>query len=162
MKFKNYWSHFGTHKKRTTQNNKLTRGKKTKQQFKWELKFCKNRVLRKCIYRNVVHWWKMSFENKHYVQCFENSTNKYPASCSQLISLFNPFRVSVGFHIETSHLFWSSTQMTGFYMKRNTRLKWVNLTTEWNLQVNWFKNFSPNLGSLWEPEGRVLKNVTPL
>ena len=28
MKLKNYWSHFGTHKKRTTQNNKLTGGRK--------------------------------------------------------------------------------------------------------------------------------------
>ena len=35
------------------------------------------------------------------------------------------FRPSVVFHIETSHLFCSAKQMTGFYMKRNTGLKWV-------------------------------------
>ena len=40
---------------------------------------------------------------------------------------FNPFQPSAAFHIETSHLFCSAKQMTGFYMKRNTGLKWVNL-----------------------------------
>ena len=37
----------------------------------------------------------------------------------------NPFQPSVPFDIETSHLFCSVKQMTGFYMKRNTGLKWV-------------------------------------
>ena len=42
----------------------------------------------------------------------------------------NPFQLIVAFHIETSDLFCSAKQETGFYMKRNTRLKWVdgNLT----------------------------------
>ena len=42
----------------------------------------------------------------------------------------NPFQLSVAFHIETSDLFCSAKQMAGFYMKRNTRLKWIdgNLT----------------------------------
>ena len=40
--------------------------------------------------------------------------------------IYNPFQPSVAFHIGTSHLFCSARQMTGFYMKRNTRLKWVN------------------------------------
>ena len=39
--------------------------------------------------------------------------------------LFNPFQPSVAFHIETSHLICCANQMTGFYMKRNTGLKWV-------------------------------------
>ena len=34
--------------------------------------------------------------------------------------------LSVAFNIGTSHLFCSAKQMTGFYMTRNTRLKWVN------------------------------------
>ena len=34
---------------------------------------------------------------------------------------------SVAFHIETSHLIFLPNQMTGFYMKCNTGLKWVNL-----------------------------------
>ena len=33
----------------------------------------------------------------------------------------NPFQPSVAFPIETSQLFCSAKQMTGFYMKRNTR-----------------------------------------
>ena len=39
------------------------------------------------------------------------------------IYLFQP---SFAFHIETSHLFCSANKMTGFYMKSNTGLKWVN------------------------------------
>ena len=38
---------------------------------------------------------------------------------------------SIAFYIETSHLFCFAKQMTGFYMKRNTGLKWVKS----NLQV---------------------------
>ena len=41
-------------------------------------------------------------------------------------SLFNPFQPSVAFHIETSHLFSSVKQMTGFYIKCNIGLEWVN------------------------------------
>ena len=37
----------------------------------------------------------------------------------------NPFQPSVAFHIETSHLFCRAKQITGFYMKCNTGLKWV-------------------------------------
>ena len=45
----------------------------------------------------------------------------------------NPFQTSfafdietsVAFHVETSHLICTSNQMTGFYMKCNTRLKWI-------------------------------------
>ena len=37
------------------------------------------------------------------------------------------FQPSVAFHIETSQLFCSAKQMAGFYIKRNTRLKWVNV-----------------------------------
>ena len=36
---------------------------------------------------------------------------------------FDSFQPSVVFHIETSHLFCSAKQMTGFYMKHNTWLK---------------------------------------
>ena len=39
--------------------------------------------------------------------------------------LFNPFQPSAAFHIEISHLFGSAKQMTGFYVKPNTGLKWV-------------------------------------
>ena len=39
----------------------------------------------------------------------------------------NPFQPSVMFHIETSHLFCRAKQMSGFYMKRNTGLKWADV-----------------------------------
>ena len=44
----------------------------------------------------------------------------------QYSTLFNPFQPSVLFHVETSHLLCIAKQMTGFYMKCSTRLKWVN------------------------------------
>ena len=40
---------------------------------------------------------------------------------------FNPFHSSVTFHIGTSHLFCRIKQMTGFFTKCNTELKWVSL-----------------------------------
>ena len=37
------------------------------------------------------------------------------------------FKPSVAFQIETSHLFCSVKETTGFYMKRSPELKWFNL-----------------------------------
>ena len=45
------------------------------------------------------------------------------------INLLNPFQPSVEFLEETSHLVWNAYQMTGFYMKSNTGMKW--LTFPW-------------------------------
>ena len=44
---------------------------------------------------------------------------------SPIVFQINLFPPSVAFHIEASQLFCRIKQMTGFYMKRNTRLKWV-------------------------------------
>ena len=38
----------------------------------------------------------------------------------------NPLQSSVAFHIETSHLICIANQMTVFYIKCSTRLKWFN------------------------------------
>ena len=43
------------------------------------------------------------------------------------IDLINPFPPSIAFHIETRNLFYSAKQMTAFYMKRYTGLKWFNV-----------------------------------
>ena len=40
-----------------------------------------------------------------------------------------PFQPSVVFRIETSHLFCRAKHMTGVYMKRNTRQKFVKYRT---------------------------------
>ena len=48
-------------------------------------------------------------------------------ACLVVSIYFNPFQPSVAFHIETSHLFCKAKQVTGFYMKHNTGMKWVNL-----------------------------------
>ena len=37
------------------------------------------------------------------------------------------FRHSVAFHVETSHLICISNQITGFYMKCNAGLKYINV-----------------------------------
>ena len=39
------------------------------------------------------------------------------------ISQSNPVQLSFAFHIETSHLFCSAKQLTGYYMKWNTEKK---------------------------------------
>ena len=43
-----------------------------------------------------------------------------------VMNVVNPFHSSVAFHVEASHLFCRAKQVIGFYMKRNTGLKWVN------------------------------------
>ena len=47
-------------------------------------------------------------------------------SCERCIDS-DPFRTSVAFYKETSHLICSGNQMAGFYMKCNTGLKWVKV-----------------------------------
>ena len=40
--------------------------------------------------------------------------------------VLNPLQPSVAFHIETSHLICTTNQISGFYIKCNAGLKWVN------------------------------------
>ena len=48
--------------------------------------------------------------------------------------------------MESSHLFCRAKQMTGFYMKRNTGLKWVNsLSANPTKRSNTLKQFIGNL-----------------
>ena len=42
------------------------------------------------------------------------------------VFIINPFQSSAAFHTETSQLICSANQMTGFNMKYNTGLKWLN------------------------------------
>ena len=51
---------------------------------------------------------------------------KFYCQKQYLNNIFNPFQSSVAFHIQVSHLFFSAKQMAGFYIKRNTGLKWVH------------------------------------
>ena len=44
---------------------------------------------------------------------------------------FDPFQSIDAFQIEISHLICSTNQMTGFYMKCNTWLKWVKMSEEY-------------------------------
>ena len=48
-------------------------------------------------------------------------------------SKLNPFKPSVVFHIETSHLICTANQLTGFYMKSSTGLKWFNILESRNI-----------------------------
>ena len=56
---------------------------------------------------------------------FYVSASHFP--CLLVSICFNPFQPSAAFHIETSHLFCKAKQVTSFYMKHNTGMKWVNL-----------------------------------
>ena len=64
-----------------------------------------------------------------------------------VIKLFQP---SVIFHIETTHLFCYVKQMTGFYMKCNTTLKWINE----GLKCNWKVMISPAKTYLFKVSNR--------
>ena len=46
-----------------------------------------------------------------------------------LLFALNPFQSRVAFQIETSRLFFKAKQVIGFYMKRNTEVKWVKRKT---------------------------------
>ena len=49
----------------------------------------------------------------------------FPTFFARGLCSFNPFQASVAFHIKTSNLIWTANQMTCFYLKSNTGLKWV-------------------------------------
>ena len=67
--------------------------------------------------------------NKNYMPCLRRDSEKCVnfVKVPQSKKIVNPFQHSVAFYIETSHLICSVYQMTGFFMKCNTGLKWVNL-----------------------------------
>ena len=52
----------------------------------------------------------------------------------------NPFQYIVTFHIETSHLMCTAYQMTGFYKKCNTGLKWVKRSIQEDKRTFWVNN----------------------
>ena len=61
--------------------------------------------------------------------CHQQNINIiYILNCKEnKITLLNPFQPTVAFHIETNHSISTASQMTGFYMKCNIRLKRVKL-----------------------------------
>ena len=54
--------------------------------------------------------------------------------------IFNVFRISVVFRIETGHLICFAYQITSFYMKCKARLKWVGLNHHMKLMTRTIKN----------------------
>ena len=65
--------------------------------------------------------WLINYSYKHFLM-FDRVLNAF------LLLAFNQFQLNVAFHIDISHLFCSAKQLTGFYMKRNTGLKWEILS----------------------------------
>ena len=57
--------------------------------------------------------------------CLAWVLNTPPLNISDNTKILSHFSRSVTFDIETSHLFCRAKQMTGFYIKYNTELKWV-------------------------------------
>ena len=56
------------------------------------------------------------------VPCFYPNKEKFGTG-----ALFNRFQPSVAFHIETSPLICTANQITVFYMKCSTGMKWVKM-----------------------------------
>ena len=70
--------------------------------------------------------FSLDLENFFYSgwdQLWPWKTRSYPFLRTTFI---NPFQPGVAFHIETSNLIYPANQMTSFYIKCNTGLKWVN------------------------------------
>ena len=49
-----------------------------------------------------------------------------------MMNPLNPFQSSVAHHSENSPMIYAANQMTGFYIKCNTILKWVKVNHEKN------------------------------
>ena len=58
---------------------------------------------------------------------------------SNIYDAFNQFQPSVAFDRETSHLICKANEMTGFYIKCNTGLQWVNLKFNGYSKQKFFK-----------------------
>ena len=68
---------------------------------------------------NMITW------NLQYRRHVAVKFHLYNYSISRSLKLLNQFQPSVAFHIETSYLICRENQINGFYMKCNTRLKWI-------------------------------------
>ena len=76
----------------------------------------------------LTHFKRRSCHHIEPVNWFAEQINWLVSIWWQLYpGYINPFKHSVPFHIETSHLICKANQMTGFFMKCNAGLKWVNL-----------------------------------
>ena len=89
--------------------------------------------------------WKLLYLFALRISTHLSKTRQTQLSNKKQTTCFNLFQPRVVFHIETSHLFCRAKQLTGFYMKSNTRLKRVNLypckpqvTAEWKHSVTDF------------------------
>ena len=72
---------------------------------------------------NDIKWYKVKF----FKGCFPQILlGPFLNTLSQMINVLNLFQPNTAFQIATSHLICRANQMTGFCMKRNTGLKWVN------------------------------------
>ena len=77
----------------------------------------------------------ISFRSNHLVEILR-TVNAWERNHSVFFVFFfnfqqvNPFQPGVAFYIETSHIFCCAKQMTGFYMKRDTGLKWIKYFVE--------------------------------
>ena len=65
-----------------------------------------------------IFWKYFAQDSYNHIVLGTQKTKKIPPN-----NEFNPFQLNVPFYIETSHLICSTHQMTGSYMKCNTRLE---------------------------------------
>ena len=84
-----------------------------------------------------VKYFRVAFYRTPVNGCFFLDQVKQTYSSPGFHKQINPYQPNVVFYIETSRLVCISYQMTGFYMKCNTELKWVNWKKKW-VQIFFF------------------------
>lgn len=91
-----------------------------------------NCQINKTLYRTF-HWQFYDFEqscgniSKFFVLALHPALFQREKFFDYSILVTCSFCLTVVFHIETGHLFGRAKQVTDFYMKRSTGLKWVKL-----------------------------------
>ena len=95
-----------------------------------------------CFNYYLCQWKKSTYFDEAFLRYWGSKQRKTAWFCTTFYVFFdksrlnlttssNPWELSVdsltsvAFYIETRHLLCRPKQVTGFYMKRNTRLKWV-------------------------------------
>ena len=83
---------------------------------------------------NLINAWKpLIFMKRHIWFIFDDltySSSRFLFPGYKQHQDLNSIQPCIALHLETSHLLWTAEELTGFYMKCNTGLKWVNTSID--------------------------------
>ena len=105
---------------------------------------------------------KILWSKNYYCNEFLAQVKDMSSQCtylSKILSLsdgknLTHFSPVLAFHIETSHLVWTANQMTGFYMKCNAGVNWINHLLVGYPRVSLVMKF-PSLCSRWQSYTKI-------